>query len=168
MPLTPSFDWKTIMGINQTFAVDSVVFGKYFNHSLYVSQRCKDAIVDRFRKDLQKRPSVDTRHPDIRLHLHVFDRKCNLSIDTSGESLHHRGYRIVTNIAPLNEVLAACIIKQSGWDGSKDFLDPMCGSGTILIEAAMMAAKIPANLNRNEFAFEKWIDWDETLFYKIK
>ena len=162
------FDWKTVMGINQTFAIDSVVFGKYFNHSLYVSQRCKDAIVDRFRKDLQKRPTVDTRHPDIRLHLHVFDRKCNISIDTSGESLHHRGYRIVTNIAPLNEVLAACIIKQSGWDGSKDFLDPMCGSGTILIEAAMMAAKIPANLNRNEFAFEKWIDWDETLFYKIK
>jgi putative N6-adenine-specific DNA methylase len=162
------FDWKTIMGPDQTFAIDSVVFGKYFNHSLYTSQRCKDAIVDRFRKDLKKRPSVDTGHPDIRLHFHVFNRKCNLSIDTSGGSLHHRGYRILTNIAPLNEVLAACIIKHSGWDGSKNFLDPMCGSGTLLIEAAMMAAKIPANLNRNEFAFEKWEDWDRPLFDKIK
>ena len=162
------FDWKTIMDPDQTFAIDSVVFGKYFNHTLYTSQRCKDAIVDRFRMDLKKRPSVDKRHPDIRLHLHVFNRKCSLSIDTSGGSLHQRGYRILTNIAPINEVLAACIIKHSGWDGSNDFLDPMCGSGTLLIEAAMMAAKIPANLNRNEFAFEKWKDWDERLFDKIK
>ena len=162
------FDWKSIMGPEQTFAIDSVLFGKVFTHSLYVSQKCKDAIVDRFRKDVNKRPSVDTRHPDIRLHLHIFDNKCNLSIDSSGSSLHHRGYRSVTNIAPLNEVLAAGIIKHSGWDGSKDFLDPMCGSGTLLIEAAMMACKIPANLHRNEFAFEKWPDWDESLFDKIR
>lgn len=162
------FDWKGIMGPDQTFAIDSVVFGKVFTHSLYISQKCKDAIVDRFRKDFDKRPSVDTRHPDIRLHLHIFENKCSLSIDTSGSSLHHRGYRTVTNIAPLNEVLAACIIRLSGWDGSKDFLDPMCGSGTLLIEAAMIAAKIPANLNRNEFAFEKWKDWDESLFEKIR
>ena len=107
-------------------------------------------------------------NPDIRLHLHIFDRKCNLSIDTSGESLHHRGYRIVTNIAPLNEVLAACIIKQSGWDGSKDFLDPMCGSGTILIEAAMIAAKIPANLNRKNLPLKNGMTGMRLFLIKLK
>ncbi|HCZ10335.1 MAG TPA: RNA methyltransferase, partial [Flavobacteriaceae bacterium] len=122
----------------------------------------------RFRKDFGKRPTVDTQHPDIRIHLHIFNDKCSMSLDTSGRSLHHRGYRSITNIAPINEVLAAGIIKLSGWDERRNFLDPMCGSGTFLIEAAMMACKIPANLNRNEFAFEKWSDWDETLFDKIK
>ena len=162
------FDWSGILSEDQTFAIDSVVHGKVFNHSLYVTQRCKDAIVDRFRKYKGKRPSVDTRYPDIRLHLHIFDQKCSLSLDTSGQSLHHRGYRSLTNIAPINEVLAAGIIMLSDWDQRTDFLDPMCGSGTFLIEAAMMACKIPANLNRNFFAFEKWKDWDETLFDKIK
>tara|TARA_B100000945_G_C20403537_1_gene608692 strand:- start:590 stop:1774 length:1185 start_codon:yes stop_codon:yes gene_type:complete len=163
-----NYDWKNILKPDQTFAIDSVVFGKFFNHSLYASQLSKDAIVDRLLKDLKKRPSVDKIHPDIRLNLHIFDRNCSFSIDTSGKSLHHRGYRKVTNIAPLNEVLAACIIKKSGWVGKKDFFDPMCGSGTILIEAAMIAGNIPANIKRNEFAFEKWNDWDESLFKKIK
>ena len=163
-----NFQWKDIFTPDQTFAIDSVVHGDIFNHSLYASQRCKDAIVDRFIKDFGKRPSVNTRHPDIRLHLHIFDKKCSLSLDTSGRSLHHRGYRSLTNIAPINEVLAAGIIQSSGWDERTDFMDPMCGSGTFLIEAAMMACKIPANLNRNEFAFEKWKDWDETLFDKIR
>jgi putative N6-adenine-specific DNA methylase len=163
-----NFDWKDILSPDETFAIDSVVHGNIFTHSLYVSQRCKDAIVDRFKKDYGKRPSVDTRHPDIRLHLHIFNNKCSLSLDTSGRSLHHRGYRSLTNIAPINEVLAAGIIQLSGWDERTDFIDPMCGSGTFLIEAAMMACKIPANLNRNEFAFEKWKDWDEALFEKIK
>ena len=162
------YDWSTLLSPDQTFAIDSVVHGNVFNHSLYVSQRCKDALVDRFRKDYGKRPTVDTRHPDIRFHLHIFDQKCSLSIDTSGRSLHHRGYRSLTNIAPINEVLAAGIIMLSNWDQTTDFLDPMCGSGTFLIEAAMMACKIPANINRNIFAFEKWKDWDETLFDKIK
>ena len=162
------FDWSGILSADQTFAIDSVVHGKVFNHSLYVTQRCKDAIVDRFIKYNGKRPSVDTRYPDIRLHLHIFDQKCSLSLDSSGQSLHHRGYRSLTNIAPINEVLAAGIIMLSDWDQRTDFLDPMCGSGTFLIEAAMMACKIPANLNRNFFAFEKWKDWDETLFDKIK
>jgi putative N6-adenine-specific DNA methylase len=162
------FDWSSLLFPDQTFAIDSVVHGKVFNHSLYVTQRCKDAIVDRFRKDHGKRPTVDTRHPDIRLHLHIFDQKCSLSLDTSGRSLHHRGYRSLTNIAPINEVLAAGIIMLSDWDQRTDFMDPMCGSGTFLIEAAMMACKIPANINRNIFAFEKWKDWDESLFDKIK
>jgi putative N6-adenine-specific DNA methylase len=162
------YDWSSLLSADQTFAIDSVVHGKVFNHSLYVTHRCKDAILDRFRKDHGKRPTVDTRHPDIRLHLHIFDQKCSLSLDTSGRSLHHRGYRSLTNIAPINEVLAAGIIMLSDWDQRTDFMDPMCGSGTFLIEAAMMACKIPANLNRNVFAFEKWKDWDNILFDKIK
>lgn len=162
------FDWGDILSPHQTFAIDSVVNGNVFRHSLYTTQRCKDAIVDRMRKDHGKRPTVDTLHPDIRLHLHIFDKKCSLSLDTSGKSLHHRGYRSLTNIAPINEVLAAGIILMTGWDQKTDFMDPMCGSGTFLIEAAMMASKIPANINRNEFAFEKWSDWDENLFEKIK
>ena len=163
-----NYDWSNLLSPDQTFAIDSVVHGKVFNHSLYVTQRCKDAIVDRFRKDHGRRPTIDTRHPDIRLHLHIFDQKCSLSLDTSGHSLHHRGYRSLTNIAPINEVLAAGIIMLSDWDQRTDFMDPMCGSGTLLIEAAMMACKIPANLNRNVFAFEKWKDWDNILFDKIK
>ena len=162
------YDWSSLLSSDQTFAIDSVVNGKVFNHSLYVSQRCKDAIVDRFHKDHGKRPTVDTNHPDIRFHLHIFDQKCSLSLDTSGDSLHHRGYRSLTNIAPINEVLAAGIIMLSDWDQRRDFMDPMCGSGTFLIEAAMMACKIPVNLNRNVFAFEKWKDWDNILFNKIK
>jgi putative N6-adenine-specific DNA methylase len=162
------FEWNNILSPNQTFAIDSVVYGKIFSHSLYITHRCKDAIVDRFRKDHGKRPTVDTRHPDVRLHLHIFDQKCSLSIDTSGHSLHHRGYRSQTNIAPINEVLAAGIIMLSNWDQRTDFIDPMCGSGTFLIESAMMACKIPANLHRNFFAFENWNDWDEDLFEKIK
>ena len=162
------YDWSSLLSSDQTFAIDSVVNGKVFNHSLYVAQRCKDAIVDRFHKDHGKRPTVDTKHPDIRFHLHIFDQKCSLSLDTSGDSLHHRGYRSLTNIAPINEVLAAGIIMLSDWDQRRDFMDPMCGSGTFLIEAAMMACKIPVNLNRNVFAFEKWKDWDNILFDKIK
>ena len=163
-----NFDWSGILTSDQTFAIDSVVNGKFFNHSLYVTQRCKDAIADRFRKDYGKRPMVDINHPDIRFHLHIIDQKCSLSLDTSGHSLHHRGYRSLTNIAPINEVLAAGIIMLSDWDQRTDFMDPMCGSGTFIIEAAMMACKIPVNLNRNVFAFEKWKDWDNILFDKIK
>ena len=162
------YDWSSLLSSDQTFAIDSVVNGKVFNHSLYVTQRCKDAIVDRFYKDHGKRPMVDTNNPDIRFHLHIFDQKCSLSLDTSGDSLHYRGYRSLTNIAPINEVLAAGIIMLSDWDQRRDFMDPMCGSGTFLIEAAMMACKIPVNLNRNVFAFEKWKDWDNILFDKIK
>jgi len=163
-----NYDWSNLLSSDQTFAIDTVLNGKIFNHSLYVTQRCKDAIADRFRKDNGKRPMVNINHPDIRFHLHIFDQKCSLSLDTSGYSLHHRGYRSLTNIAPINEVLAAGIIMLSDWDRRTDFMDPMCGSGTFLIEAAMMACKIPVNLNRNVFAFEKWKDWDNILFNKIK
>ena len=163
-----NFDWNELLSPNETFLIDSVVSGQIFIHSLYASQRTKDAIVDRIRKQTGDRPNVDTRHPDFRIHLHVYENECSISLDSSGRSLHHRGYRSATNIAPMNEVLAACLVQLSGWDRQTDFIDPMCGSGTILIEAAMLACDIPANLNRNEFAFERWSDWDASLFDKIR
>jgi len=163
-----SFNWTSYITPDKTISVDSVVNGKIFTHSLYVSQKIKDAIVDRIRTDTGKRPNVDLNYPDYRIHIHIDQKKCTLSLDSSGASLHHRGYRTATNIAPINEVLAAGILLHSGWNGQSDFLDPFCGSGTIAIEAAMIACNIPANVNRKEFAFEKWNDWDENLFYVIE
>jgi len=163
-----NFNWDHFMNHTNTFLFDSVLSGNIFNHSLFVSQKAKDALVDKFRDINQDRPNVDLKHPDFRFHLHINNNICNLLLDSSGESLHKRGYRTITNIAPINEVLAAGIIKLSGWDNTYDFLDPMCGSGTLLIEAAMMACNIPANINRDEFAFERWPDWDLELFETIQ
>jgi len=162
------FPWNTYFSSNETIAIDSVVFGEIFTHSLYVSQKVKDAIADQFRTATGIRPSVDLKHPDVRINVHIDRDQCTFSLDSSGASLHHRGYRTATNIAPLNEVLAAGLIQLSGWDLRTDFLDPMCGSGTILIEAAMLSCNIPANINRKEFAFEKWSDWDEELYLTIE
>lgn len=162
------FPWNTYFSANETIAIDSVVFGETFTHSLYVSQKVKDAIADQFRSATGVRPSVDLKHPDVRINVHIDRDQCTFSLDSSGASLHHRGYRTATNIAPLNEVLAAGLIQLSGWDLRTDFLDPMCGSGTILIEAAMLSCNIPANINRKEFAFEKWSDWDEDLYLTIE
>ena len=162
------FPWNTYFSANETIAIDSVVFGETFTHSLYVSQKVKDAIADQFRAASGVRPSVDLKHPDVRINVHIDKDQCTFSLDSSGASLHHRGYRTATNIAPLNEVLAAGLIQLSGWDLRTDFLDPMCGSGTILIEAAMLSCNIPANINRKEFAFEKWSDWDEDLYLTIE
>ena len=162
------FPWDSYFTAQQTIAIDSVVFGDYFTHSLYVSQKVKDAIADRFRAATGVRPSVDLKAPDVRINVHIDRDQCTFSLDSSGASLHHRGYRTATNIAPLNEVLAAGLIQLSGWDKRTDFLDPMCGSGTLLIEAAMLSCNIPANINRKEFAFEKWSDWDEDLFLTIE
>ena len=150
--------------INSKFVIDSVVNGEIFTHSQYASQKAKDGLVDQFRDRLSERPSVDLNHPDLRINLHIQNDLCTISLDTSGASLHHRGYRTATNIAPLNEVLAAGLIQLSEWRANTDFLDPMCGSGTFLIEAAMFASKIPANINRKGFAFEKWKDWEPELF----
>lgn len=163
-----SIDWSEIFLANQTFAIDSTVNSEVFNNSLFVILKSKDAIVDQFREEFDKRPSIDKDHPDIRLHVHIQKEVCTVSLDTSGDSLHHRGYRTATNIAPINEVLAAGILLHSGWRGQTNFLDPMCGSGTLLVEAAMIACNIPPNINRREFAFEKWRDWDEDLFDKIE
>jgi len=162
------FPWEEYLDVDSKFVIDSVVTGTLFTHSQYASQKAKDGLVDQFRDKHNERPSVDLNRPDLRINLHIQDDFCTISLDSSGASLHHRGYRTLTNIAPLNEVLADGLIQLSGWKGNSDFLDPMCGSGTILIEAAMLACNIPANINRKTFAFEKWIDWDADLFEKIQ
>ncbi|WP_299213037.1 THUMP domain-containing protein [uncultured Dokdonia sp.] len=159
---------RAFMNVKTTFAINATVSGDIFTHSQYVAFKVKDAIVDKFRKEEDVRPDVDVKHPDIRLNIHIQGYWCTVSLDSSGASLHHRGYRTMTNIAPINEALAAGLILMSGWEGQCDLLDPMCGSGTMLIEAAMIAANVPANLNRKEFAFEKWEDWDPDLYDLIE
>ena len=160
-------EWLDYFNSNQTFAFDTTMNSDVFNNSLFVSQRSKDALVDKFRDTVRERPSVNTNNPDIRINIHIYNNDCTVSLDSSGSSLHQRGYRIATNIAPINEVLAAGLLLLSGWDGRTDFLDPMCGSGTFLVEAAMIACNIPANINRDSFAFKNWNDFDEALYEKI-
>ena len=160
-------DWTEYLGTEKTFTVDSVVFSEEFRHSKFVSYKVKDAIVDQFREKTGKRPNISVANPDIRLNMHIADDKCTLSLDSSGESLHRRGYRQESVEAPLNEVLAAGMILLSGWQGDTDFIDPMCGSGTLLIEAALIARNMAPGLFRKEFAFEKWPDFDADLFDTI-
>lgn len=160
--------WEDYFDENKTFAINSVIHSDNFTNSLYVSLKSKDAIVDYFRDKYGERPNVDIKHPDVLFNVHIQNEICNVSLDSSGESLHKRGYKTDTNIAPINEVLAAGLILLSGYDGTQHFMDPMCGSGTILIEAAMIANNIPANLNRLEFGFEKWKDFDAQLFEVIR
>ena len=162
------FTWADYLDVDSKFFIDSVVHGSIFTHSQFASQKAKDGLVDQFRDRHNQRPNVDLNRPDLRINLHIQEDFCTISLDSSGASLHHRGYRTATNIAPLNEVLAAGLIQLSGWNGNTDFLDPMCGSGTLVIEAAMFACNIPANINRKLFAFEKWTDWDADLFEKIQ
>jgi len=162
-----SMDWSKYLNPNQTFVIDTTIHSEYFKHSQFVSQKCKDAIVDQFRERTGQRPSVDKDFPDLRINIHIDKDQCSVALDTSGNSLHQRGYKTATNIAPINEVLAAGMLLLSGWEGKSDFIDPMCGSGTILAEAVMIACNIPANINRKEFAFEKWNDWDNDLFDQI-
>ena len=161
-------DWSNYMKSSGTLAVDATVHSTIFTHSQYTALKVKDAIVDKFRDETGERPNVDLRFPDLKINVHIDRSLCTISLDTSGESLHKRGYKTATNIAPINEVLAAGLIMLSGWDGQCDFMDPMCGSGTILAEAAMIACNIPPNLMRKEFAFERWNDWDVELFEKIE
>tara|TARA_B110000114_G_scaffold183129_1_gene223795 strand:- start:266 stop:1435 length:1170 start_codon:yes stop_codon:yes gene_type:complete len=160
--------WENYLKSDGSLAVGATLNGDTFTHSQYVSLKTKDAIVDRFRDQTGERPNVDLRFPDLKIDIHIDRHFCTVSLDSSGESLHKRGYKIATNIAPINEVLAAGLIMLSGWDGQSDFMDPMCGSGTVLIEAAMIACNIPPNLMRNEFGFERWEDWDVDLFEKIE
>ena len=160
--------WEEFLFTDKTFAVNSTVSSVNFTHSHYVSLKTKDAIVDYFRDRYDKRPSIDLKHPDLYINIHIHNTTCTVSFDSSGESLHKRGYRDRTNIAPINEALAAGLLLLAGYDGTQNLIDPMCGSGTILIEAAMIAVNFPPNLNRSEFAFEKWNDFDEDLFAKIQ
>lgn len=163
-----TIDWNDYLKVHQSFVIDATVFSDQFNHSQFVALKSKDAIVDQFKELFNDRPNIDKDHPDLRINVHIQQDLCTVSLDTSGASLHHRGYRTATNIAPINEVLAAGILLISGWEGQTDFLDPMCGSGTFLVEAAMIACNIPPNINRKEFAFEKWNDWDNDLFEKVE
>ncbi|PWL37508.1 RNA methyltransferase [Flagellimonas aquimarina] len=162
-----AIDWPDYFDHDKTFAIDTIMNSEVFNNSMYVSQKAKDALVDKFRAVKRQRPNVSTQDPDIRINIHLYKNTCTISLDSSGNSLHQRGYRISTNIAPINEVLAAGLLLLSGWDGQLDFLDPMCGSGTFLIEAGMIACNIPANINRESYAFMQWNDYDAELHEKI-
>ncbi len=162
-----SFDWSSIMTCNQTFAIDTVVYSDLFQHSQFVAYRTKDAIADYFQERESKRPSVRLDNPDIYLNVHIAHNEVTLSLDSSGESLHKRGYRVLQTDAPINEVLAAGILLQAGWDGQSDLLDPMCGSGTFLIEAALIARNVAPGIYRNGYAFQNWQDYDEDLFAEI-
>ncbi len=165
-----SINWENYLDVTDTLAIDTVLSSDLFTHSQYLSQKAKDAIVDQFRAKHGERPSVDLDNPTLRIHLHVFADTCTVAFDSSGESLHKRGYRDKTNLAPLNEVLAAGMILLSGWDKRSTFIDPMCGSGTLLIEAAMIANNIPPGYYREEYGFEKWkkfMAFDQELFNMI-
>ncbi len=160
-------DWSSLLDNKKTFSVDSVVYSEEFRNSRFVTYKVKDAIVDWFREKTGTRPNISVSNPDIRLNIHIAEDEATLSLDSSGESLHRRGYRQESVEAPLNEVLAAGMILMTGWNGDTDFIDPMCGSGTLLIEAALIARNMSPGIFRKEFAFEKWPDFDKDLFDEI-
>lgn len=160
-------DWTEFFDLGQTFAVYSTVTSEAFNNSMFVSLKAKDAIVDQFRTKTGKRPSVNAENPDIRIHVHVAADTVSVSLDSSGESLHKRGYRIGQNEASMSEVLAAGLLLLANWRGQSDFYDPMCGSGTIAIEAALIARNIPPGMFRKAFAFEAWKDFDSEVFDNV-
>ena len=159
--------WHEIFNINETFAIDAVTSGNYFTHSQYAALKVKDAIADEFREHFGARPSVDVENPDLRISVHIENEKVTLLFDSSGESLHKRGYRKAVDKAPMNEVLAAGLIKLTGWKCDCNFVDCMCGSGTIPIEAAMLAMGIPAGFFRKKWGFMTWHDYDEKLWLKV-
>jgi putative N6-adenine-specific DNA methylase len=161
-------EWEKFMNSSDLIAVDTVLLSKLYRHSGFISQRVKDGIVDRFRDRTGKRPSVDLKDPDVRINIHLTDRQCSVSLDSSGDSLHKRGYRTEPFLAPLNEVLAAGMILLTGWNPGKAFLNPMCGSGTLSIEAGMIAKGIPGGHYRNGFGFQKWKDYDPLRFNSIR
>ena len=162
-------DWQDFIGPGQTFAITPVVNRSTFEHSLFVAQLTKDAIVDQFRNRTGERPSIDTRTPDIRLHLRMTENEVILSLDAAGDSLHRRGYRQHTNEAPLNEVLAAGLVLLSGWDAKQPLIDPMCGSATILTEAGLISQRIaPGLFHQGKFGFENWYDFDAPLWEQVR
>ena len=161
-------DWTKYFDLESTFATHATTHSEIFTHSKYASLVMKDAIADTFREKTGKRPNVSPDDPDVSINLHIAKHTCTVSLDSSGDSLHKRGYKTDAVTAPMNEVLAAGLILLSGWNKVADFHDPMCGSGTILIEAALIAHNIPANIFREQFGFEGWKDFDENLWEKIK
>ncbi len=160
--------WENYMTLDTRFSIQVTQSVPMFRNTMFAVQRAKDALVDCFRKRVGKRPSVGREQPDITFYVHLSQKGMEVSIDSSGAPLNQRGYRTETNIAPINEVLAAGLVSLSGWKHTTPLLDPMCGSGTLLIEAAMQACNIPSQINRKEFAFEKWNDYDEDLYVTIR
>ncbi len=162
------FDWSSYLTLSQTFAIDHTVFSDYIKHSKFASLKMKDAIVDQFRDKVGSRPNVDTKSPDVRFNLHGYGDTFHVSVDSSGESLNKRGYRGVGHEAPLNEVLAAGMLKIAGWNPNITLIDPMCGTGTILIEAGMIAQNIPPQFLRRDFGFKTWKNFNPGLWYRVK
>lgn len=160
-------EWDKYLSVEGTLAIEATVKSDYFSHSKFVALKAKDAIVDQFREKYSRRPSIDVEIPDLRINLHINERTCTVSLDSSGYTLGKRGYRKAQSAAPMSEVLAAGIIALSQWDKKKDLVDPMCGSGTFSIEAAMIASNTPAGFYRS-FGFEKWPDFDTNLWKQIK
>ncbi|MFZ1290336.1 MAG: THUMP domain-containing protein [Melioribacteraceae bacterium] len=165
---TKEFNWSKLISSNDTIAIDGVVSSEFFKHSKYAALKVKDAIVDQIRDVKGNRPNVELKNPTFRFNLHIENNNCSILLDSSGESLHKRGYRKSAGEAPLNEVLAAGMIQLSEWNLNSNFVDPMCGSGTLLIEAAMLAKNIAPNINRKHFGFMDWKDFDKNLFEKVK
>ncbi len=161
-------EWSDHLDLKTSFAVDSVVYSEDFKHSKFVAYKVKDAIVDYFRDKTSQRPNISITNPDIRLNIHISGNDCTLSLDSSGDSLHKRGYKVATVESPINEVLAAGMIMMTGWNGECNFIDPMCGSGTIAIEAALIARNIyPGIFHTAKYAFENWKDFDAELMEQI-
>ncbi len=163
-----TINWEDFMSLRDTLAIDAAIASPNFNHSKYVAQKTKDAIVDQFREKTGRRPDVDVNNPFLRINVHIGGTECTIALDSSGDSLHKRNYRLAQTSAPLSEVLAAGMLKLAGWNADRDFVDPMCGSGTILIEAAMMAYNVPAQIMRKDFAFMNWEDFDARLWRQVK
>lgn len=159
--------WVDMFDVSKSIVIDATVFSPHYTNSLFIAQRSKDAVADHFREKVNSRPSVSTREPDIRINVHITGNNCTVSLDSSGDSLHKRNYRQRVESAPLNEILAAGLLELSGWDKKSSLIDPMCGSGTILIEAAMMAYNIPPNVFRKNFCFKHWQNYQPDLFELI-
>ena len=162
-----ALDWSQYMTVKTTFQIDATVYSDYFRHSQFVTYRVKDAIVDYWMERENQRPSVKLEGADLYLNVHIAGDRVTLSLDSSGESLHKRGYRVANTQAPINEALAAGMLLLAGWNGQSDFYDPMCGSGTLLIEAALIARNIAPGVYRQGFAFEKWADFDANLWDEV-
>ena len=160
-------NWAEFLDVDGTLAINAVCFSKYFTHSQYIALKSKDAIVDQFRDNFGRRPNVDTIRPKLRINIYMHDDECEVLLDSSSDPLFKRGYRSETLEAPINEVLAAGMLKLAGYDGSRPLLDPMCGSGTILTEAALIAYNIPPQLHRNFFGFTTWNDFDAKLWKEV-
>ena len=162
------YNWEKYFHLKNTFSIQSSGLSETFTHSKYTALKTKDAIVDYFRDKYQDRPNVNVDNPDIQINVHVKEHSFTISLDSSGQSLHKRGYKVSSVEAPMNEVLAAGIILLSNWNQKSNLHDPMCGSGTILIEASMIAHNIPANIFRESFGFQSWKNFDANLWEKIK